>query len=64
MLGTLEYKMTDSPSYRLLIVPASALNVRTVRVQNEFLTFNAEAETMRSLYESESVVLGSNVPNV
>ena len=29
-----------------------------------FLTFNAEAETMRSLYESESVILGSNVSNV
>ena len=28
-----------------------------------FLTFNAEAETMRSLYEGESVVLCSNVPN-
>ena len=29
-----------------------------------FLTFNAEAGTMRSLYEGEPVVLCSNVPNV
>ena len=29
-----------------------------------FLTFNAEAGTMRGLYEGESVVLCSNVPNV
>ena len=29
-----------------------------------FLTFNAEAETMSGLYEGESVVLCSNVPNV
>ena len=29
-----------------------------------FLTFNAEAGMMRSLYEGKSVVLYSNVPNV
>ena len=29
-----------------------------------FLMFNAEAGTMRCLYEGESVVLCSNVPNV
>ena len=29
-----------------------------------FLTFNAEAGTIRSLYEVESVVLYSNVPNI
>ena len=29
-----------------------------------FLTLNAEAGTMRSLYEGEFVVLCSNVPNV
>ena len=29
-----------------------------------FLMFNAEAGTMRSVYEGEFVVLYSNVPNV
>ena len=29
-----------------------------------FLMINAEAETMSSLYEGESIVLCSNVPNV
>ena len=29
-----------------------------------FLTFNAEVGMMKSLYEGESVVLYSNVPNV
>ena len=29
-----------------------------------FLTFNAEAGTMRSLYEGEFVILCSNVPNI
>ena len=29
-----------------------------------FQTFNAEAEMMRSLYEGESVIMCSNIPNV
>ena len=29
-----------------------------------FLTFNVEAAMMRSLYEGESVILYSNVPNI
>ena len=29
-----------------------------------FLMFNTEAGTMRSVYEGESVILCSNIPNV
>ena len=29
-----------------------------------FLTFKAEAGTMRSLYEGEFIILCSNVPNI